>query len=106
MQRNTYTQEFKQQVIKEAIETGNCSIVARRYDVNPTVLARWVRDYKNNGSVLSSSTSSNFLANPEAKQIEAENEKLKKLLGEKELENQILRDLIKKSNPHLLKKLK
>jgi transposase-like protein len=100
MQRNTYTPEFKQQIIKEAIETGNCTIVARRYDVNPNVLARWVREYKNNGSISSSVT------NPDNRQVEVENEKLKKLLGEKELENQILRDLIKKSNPHLLKKLK
>ncbi|BAF58900.1 hypothetical protein PTH_0719 [Pelotomaculum thermopropionicum SI] len=31
----------------------------------------------------------------------SENEKLKKLLGEKELEIEILRDLLKKTNPHL-----
>jgi len=104
MKRNTYTQEFKQQIIKEAIETGNCSIVARRYDINPNVLARWVRENKNGGT-LSSSTN-NIFASPDTKQVEVENEKLKKLLGEKELENQILRELIKKSNPHLLKKLK
>lgn len=102
MQRNTYTQEFKQQVIKEANETGNCTIVARRYDINPNVLARWVREHKGNGSI----TSNSIIVSSDVKQIEDENEKLKKLLGEKELENQILRDLIKKSNPHLLKKLK
>lgn len=105
MQYNTYTQEFKQQIIKEAIETGNCSVVARRYDINPNVLTRWVREFKNNGNILSN-TSNSALTNPDAKQIEAENNKLKKLLGEKELEIEILRDLIKKSNPHLLKKLK
>lgn len=105
MRHNTYTQEFKQQIIKEAIETGNCSIVARRYEINPNVLTRWVREYKNNDNTLSN-VPNNVLAKPDSKLMEAENEKLKKLLGEKELENQILRDLIKKSNPHLLKKLK
>jgi len=34
------------------------------------------------------------------------NNQLKKLLGEKDLEIAILRDLLKKANPYLLKKLK
>ncbi|GED18086.1 hypothetical protein AMI01nite_60770 [Aneurinibacillus migulanus] len=35
-----------------------------------------------------------------------ENDQLKRLLGEQALEIAILRDLIKKKNPHLLKNLK
>ncbi|NUN88191.1 transposase, partial [Coprococcus comes] len=42
----------------------------------------------------------------DSKQLSNENDQLKKLLGEKDLEIAILRDLIKKKNPHLLKKLK
>ncbi len=44
MQREKYTKEFKEQVIKEAMETGNSSVVARRYDSNSNMVARWVRD--------------------------------------------------------------
>ena len=40
------------------------------------------------------------------KQLEEENDQLKKLLGEKDLEISILRDVLKKKNPHLLKRLK
>jgi transposase len=38
--------------------------------------------------------------------LSQENEQLKKMLGDKELEIAILKDLIKKKNPHLLTKLK
>lgn len=91
MQSNTYTQEFMQQIIKVEIETDNCSIVARRYDINPNALTRWVREFKNDGNILSN-TSNNALINPDTKLMEAENEKLKKLLGKGEIENQILRE--------------
>jgi len=106
MQRRKYTVEFKTQVIKEAIETGNCAAVARRYDINSNIVSRWVREAKNKGKTVSSNALDKLHENFEAKQLKAENEQLKKLLGEKELENQFLRDLLKKTNPHLLTKLK
>ena len=37
--------------------------------------------------------------NQSTKALESENEKLKKLLGEKDLEIAILKDLVKKTNP-------
>ncbi|MEK3917969.1 hypothetical protein [Paenibacillus sp. FSL H7-0331] len=42
----------------------------------------------------------------ESKVLVKEKDQLKKLLGEQALEIAILRDLIKKKNPHLLTKLK
>lgn len=39
-------------------------------------------------------------------EVEARYEKAMKVLGEKELENEILRDLIKKHNPAYVKNLK
>jgi len=42
----------------------------------------------------------------DAEEVVKENEQLKRLLGEQALELAILRDLIKKKNPHLLKNLK
>ena len=102
MQRKKYTPEFKAQAVKEAMETGNTSIVARRYELNSNMVCRWVREIKKQEQAqISVSTSS-----AEVKQIKSENEQLKKLVGEKELENQILRDLLKKTNPHSLTKLK
>ena len=41
-----HSEEFKKQVIKEAIETGNCSVVGRKYNISPSIEARWVRAKK------------------------------------------------------------
>lgn len=100
MRRNKYSDELKIQVVKEAMETGNASIVARRHDISPSLVNRWVGNYKRYGTFyplrdqveikLISSSSREHMA------VMQENEKLKKLLGEKDLEIAILRDLLKK----------
>jgi transposase-like protein len=46
MQRRKFSQDFKEKLTKEALETGNASVVARKYDINPTVVNRWVRGSK------------------------------------------------------------
>ena len=103
MKRIKHSNDFKLQVIKEAQETGKITLVARRYELNPNMVSRWIREYKDGkfGDV-------DVAVQPDldSKELSKENEKLKILLGEKDLEIAILRDLIKKKNPHLLKNLK
>lgn len=96
------------QVVKEALETGNSSLVARRNELNSGIVSRWVREYQDQTGSDSTGTSiaEPLLNKSEFKKITNENDQLKKLLGEKELEIQILRDLLKKTNPHSLIKLK
>lgn len=103
MPRTKHSKKFKLQVIKEATETGNKALVARRYNLNPNMVSRWCTEYKNGryGDVDVAD-----LPDFDAKELSKENERLKTLLGEKDLEIAILRDLIKKKNPHLLKNLK
>lgn len=103
MKRTRYSNEFKIQAVKEAIETGKPSVVARRYDLNANMVGRWVREYKNGKFGDADVTSAPDL---NTKELSNENDQLKQLLGEKDLEIAVLRDLIKKKNPHLLKKLK
>ncbi|NSL51933.1 transposase [Bacillus sp. P2(2020)] len=91
------------QVIKEAQETGKITLVARRYELNPNMVGRWIREYKD-GKYGNLDVAG--LPDLDTKELAKENEKLKTLLGEKDLEIAILRDLIKKKNPHLLKNLK
>jgi len=97
MQRKRYSPEFKQQIVKEVHEVGNGSLVARKYDINHNMVNRWVRQLSNGVSHIVPSITQDH------KQLLAENEQLKKLLGKKELENEILRDLLKKTNPHLIR---
>jgi len=94
--------EEKKQIIKEALETGNSSLVARKYNVTPSVVARWVKENKPDpmkeiiNRALKKTPGLSESAK-ETKQIEEQNFKLKKLIGEKELEIDILRDLLKKT---------
>ncbi len=91
-----YPEEFKLQIIKEVEETGNATLVARRHDLVPGTVTRWVRESKKENGLISNYNYSN---NINAKSLEEENEQLKKLLGEKDLEIAILKDLLKKTNP-------
>lgn len=95
MQRRKYSVEYKYQVVKEAMEVGNGSLVARKYEISADLVNRWVREHKKARNPFSALTPINL----DPKRLENENEKLKKLLGEKELEIEILRDLLKKNNP-------
>lgn len=103
MKRTKHSKDFKLQVVKEVTETGNQTLVARRYELNPNMVSRWIREYKDGkfGDV-----DVTVLPDLDSKELSKENDQLKKLLGEKDLEIAILRDLIKKKNPHLLKNLK
>ncbi|WCK54415.1 transposase [Aneurinibacillus sp. Ricciae_BoGa-3] len=110
MVRRKFSAEFKMQVIQECLETGNISIVARKHDVGSNVIGRWVREYKEQGAVPPTKGRPTRVTDmehqqlvQEHEQIEQENDQLKKLLGEKDLEIAVLRDLVKKKNPHLLK---
>lgn len=110
MERRKFSAQFKQQVISECLETGHVSIVARKHDLQPHLVGKWVRQYKRSGGVPPSKSKglATHVTPEEYQQVVAEqavlaseNEKLKKVLGEQTLEVAILRDLLKKANPHL-----
>ncbi|OLO26261.1 hypothetical protein BTR23_23735 [Alkalihalophilus pseudofirmus] len=46
MKRASYSKEFKVKVVKEAIETGNKSLIARRYVLSVGLVHRWVVEYE------------------------------------------------------------
>lgn len=100
MKGKAYSDEFKEQVLKEVEETGNVALVARNYSIPSTTINTLTKRIKNN--IKSSSSrgpkSSNFNSVNASKELEKENDTLKKLLGEKDLEIAILKDLFKKTN--------
>jgi transposase-like protein len=95
--RKKYTQEFKDSIIKAAIETGNMALVARQNSLSKELVYKWVRQSKES-SRDSKANIKKLVDNSSVKILEAENETLKKLLGEKDLEIAILKDLLKKTN--------
>jgi transposase len=115
MVRRKFSSQFKQQVVKECLETGVIAVVARKHDLSANVVNRCVKEYKNNGSVAASKAkaAATHVTTDEYKELLAEKaeletkaEQLARTLGEQTLEVAILRDLLKKSSPHLLTKLR
>ncbi|WP_213974714.1 transposase, partial [Tepidanaerobacter acetatoxydans] len=41
MTRKQYTEEFKEQIIKECQEVGNVALVARRHDISSNTIHNW-----------------------------------------------------------------
>ena len=110
MERRKFTSEFKRQVVEQAIAASNNTIIARKYDIRPNLVSKWVRQYKAGQSIQGSRPKGNatHITQQEHAQLVVENHELdkqnvhlKQLLGEKDLEIAILRDLLKKTNPHL-----
>lgn len=95
--RKNYTSEFKESIVKAAIETGNASLVARQHGIARELVYRWIRQSKETTKTPKANIKSS-IDNSSIKTLETENETLKKLLGEKDLEIAILKDLLKKTN--------
>ena len=93
--QSRFSTEFKNQIVKEVEETGNATLVARKHDLVAGTVTRWVRESKKYNK-LNNPLNQNY--NIKAASVELENDQLKKLLGEKDLEIAILRDLLKKTN--------
>ncbi len=74
----SYSEEFKDQVIKECIETNNYGAVSSKHDVPITTIYGWIRRHKNKKKKDSSKTVT-ALVN-ELKDVKLENEILKELL--------------------------
>jgi transposase-like protein len=102
MKHKRYSDEFKEQVIKECRQIGNTALVARRHDISYTTVYTWYSKAKKNGSVKSLPKDKKKQYKEVKKRLNklgTENDQLKKLLAEKELELAILRDLRDQSNP-------
>ena len=94
-----FTREQKIKIGREAIEAGNASLVGRRYQIHGTVVARWAKALQQAGEASFRDPRGVNTLRPgaETRVLGAENERLKKLLGEKDLEIAILKDLVKKT---------
>jgi transposase-like protein len=82
---------------------GNAVPVAKKHGINVKVIYCWMKESKHKAWENTPSDAkkiAEYLPSPkEFRQLEDENEKLKTLLGEKDLEIAIMRDLLKKHRP-------
>ncbi|MCY9513865.1 transposase [Paenibacillus apiarius] len=93
-------EEARLKVVREALAGVKVGALARMYDIHPETVRNWIRDHRDDIKPNEIPEASEHLQElKRLQEIEAKYEKAMKILGEKELENEILRELIKKRNP-------
>lgn len=77
-----YSEQEKLKIIEEAKDSGNIVNVAQKYSISDASIHYWIKK---------------FGKTKKKKDMNIENKKLKKQLGDSKLENSILKDLLKKT---------
>lgn len=95
--------QAKKEYVAEVLAGYRTEVVARRYGMSPKTLSTWVRQYQDEVDDLMAKKrdEAEKLEKDAAKlqAVEKKYEEAVKLLGEKELEISILRELVKKKYP-------
>ena len=81
----SYSEDFKQQVLREVQETGNATVVARRHQLSPSMVRRWAREARQEAG------ESQGVAG-----LVEENAQLKRLVIERDLQIAVLQDALRK----------
>jgi len=91
-------EEVKLKVVREASSGVKVSVLARKYDIQEETIRQWVREYRDKMGKhdKSDETPQEVLR---LREVEEKYNKINALIREKELENEILRELLKKVNP-------
>lgn len=102
MKNKQYSDEFKELIIKECQGTGNVALAARRHEMSPNTIHTWLMRNRKNGSVKAlpkAKEQREKVMEKRLKEVSTENDRLKRLLADKELELAILRELRDIQNP-------
>ena len=102
MEKQKYSNEFKEQILRECFDTGNVALVARKYEISPNTIHTWRKKQRQNGSAktLPKDKDNRYKEmEKRLKEVSTENSQLKRLVADKELELAVLRDLMNIKNP-------
>jgi transposase-like protein len=86
-QKKKYTEEEKLQIINEAKTSGNITATAKRYSLSDSSIHGWMRKFEVNKPTKKTIS----------KADQQEIKRLKRQLADAQLENSILKDLVKKT---------
>jgi transposase-like protein len=93
-------EEQRDKAALEALSGIKAAVVARKYGVSPNTVNQWIRDYREkNGEQDYPYPQDQAEEMQRLLKVEQKYEKAVKLLGEKDLEIEILRELLKKPTP-------
>lgn len=97
--------ETKREIVAEVVAGYRTEAVARRYGMSPKTLRDWVRQYRDEvGDIMERKRKNEEQLIKDAerlKEIEKKYQEALKLLGEKDIEIQMLRELVKKKHPDM-----
>jgi transposase-like protein len=102
MEKKQYSDEFKEQVLRECNEIGNVAVVARRHEISSNTIHTWRKKERQRGSAkpLPKAKENRYKEmEKRLKEVSTENDQLKRLVADKELELAVLRDLTNIKNP-------
>lgn len=93
-------EETRLKIVKEALSGIKVGVLSRMYDIHPETIRGWIRDHRDFIAPEEIPVADEHLQELQRLQeVEQRYEKAVKVLGEKELEIEILRELLKKKNP-------
>ncbi len=92
--RRTFSTEDKISILEESKREGFTE-TCRKYNLSPSMLNRWKRQYQQKGSA--GLAPAYRKVDPAVKALQQENEQLKKLIGRMALELEVKSDLLKKT---------
>ncbi|MFC5647868.1 transposase, partial [Paenibacillus solisilvae] len=92
--------EVRLRIVQEALSGIKIAVLARKYEVHPETIRTWIKEYRDQvGDDEIPSTDEQIQELRRLQDVEEKYQKAVKILGEKELEIEILRELLKKKNP-------
>ncbi|MGD6819203.1 transposase, partial [Metabacillus sp. 113a] len=97
--KNGPIEDVKKKYVRMALESGNTAFLARKLAVAPSTLSGWVRQYRDEVELeMKMEGVSPLSENSGTDEIQKKYDQAVKLLGEKELEVEMLREMIKKKS--------
>lgn len=85
--RRKHTPQFKFNLAKEAVKTGNLSEVSRKYGVGVNIISTWMKRLEEQGFHIFETT-----PDQQNKQLKGKIAKLEQMVGKKEVELNLLKN--------------
>jgi putative transposase len=93
-ERRKFTPEDRLSILKEAEREGQSSTI-RKYQLAPSLYARWKRKYLHEG--ILGLKDKHKKVDPELRALELENERLRRIVAKQALEIEVKSELLKKT---------
>lgn len=91
-------EDVKKKYVRMALETGKHTSTARKAGISSDTLRKWTKEYEDViREEMESDGITTLSANPSKQELQVRYEQAMKLLGEKELEVAMLKEIIKKN---------